>query len=87
MQPSEYYGRLAGQDRKDFPLGTCPARPAAGYFADAVGLADEQVIKDAIAGLSTEHEIESALRELLGRVHAHGYMWWRLGIKKYAPRP
>ena len=50
----EFSGRLAGQDQKHFALGTSPAPPSARYFADARGLENEQVIWDAIAGLSSE---------------------------------
>jgi len=44
---------------------------------------------DAIAGLSNEAEIENALYELFreNRKQAHDFMWWRMGIKKYAKRP
>jgi hypothetical protein len=73
----------ANRDRKHFPLGTSPAVPAAGYFADAAGLANEQVIKDAVAGLSSEQEIEEALVKLLRDYDlARGYMRWRMRIKK-----
>ena len=79
----EFYGRQAGQDRKDFPLGTSPAVPASGYFADARGLANEQVIMDAIAGLSDPKEIEDVLTELLrSYLLARQFMWWRLKMRK-----
>jgi hypothetical protein len=77
------YGHAAGQDRKHFPLGTSPARPAAGYFADAAGRSSEQEIRDAIAGLSDEQEIEGALVKLLrSRWLARDYMRWRMRMKK-----
>lgn len=77
------YGRVAGQDRKHFELGTSPAIPAAGYFADAAGLTNEQVIRDAVAGLSSEQEIEETLVKLLRDYRlAHGYMRWRMRMKK-----
>ena len=77
------YGRTAGQDRKDFPLGSSRAVPAPGYFADVRGLANEQVIKDAIAGLSDPKEIEDTLTELLwSRSQAQDFMWWRLKMRK-----
>lgn len=77
------YPRVAGQDKSHFPLGSSPAIPAAGYFADAAGLANEQVIKDAVAGLSSEQEIEEALIKLLRDYDlARGYMHWRMRIKK-----
>jgi hypothetical protein len=76
-------GRVAGQDRKDFPLGTSRAVPAPGCFADARGLANEQVKKDAIAGLSDPKEIEDTLAELLrSRSQAQDFMWWRLKMRK-----
>jgi hypothetical protein len=79
----EFWAPLPGQDRKHFPLGTCKARPAAEYFATATGLASEQVIRDAIAGLSSEREIEDVLVYTLGsRWFAFEYMRWRLGMKK-----
>jgi mannitol-1-phosphate/altronate dehydrogenase len=56
---------------------------APGYFADARGLANEQVIKDAIAGLSDPKEIEDTLAELLrSRSQAQDFMWWRLKMRK-----
>ena len=83
MQVSNPFSRPANQDRKHFELGTSTAKPAAGYFADAVGLSGEQVIRDAIAGLSGEKEIEDALFKLFRhRPLARDYMRWRMGIKK-----
>jgi hypothetical protein len=83
------FARPANQDKKHFDLGTSSARPAAGYFAGVLGIASEQEIMDAIAGLSNETEIENALYDLFreDRKQAHDFMWWRMGIKKYAPRP
>ena len=77
------YPRAAGQDRADFPLGTSKAVPSPGYFADAAGLENEQVLKDAIAGLSDGQEIEDALTERLqSRQQARDFMWWRLKMRK-----
>jgi hypothetical protein len=57
--------------------------PAPGYFADVIGLSSEQVIRDAVAGLSDEKEIEGALFKLFRhRPLARDYMRWRMGIKK-----
>jgi hypothetical protein len=79
--------RQANQDKIHFRLGSSPAIPAAGYFADVLGLANEQVILDKIAGLSTEQEIEDALFKLFwDRGQAQSFMWWRLRMKNYAPR-
>jgi hypothetical protein len=76
-------GRVAGQDRKGFSSRTSRAVPAPGYFADARGLVNEQVIKDAIAGLSDPKEIEDTLAELLrSRSQAQDFMWWRLKMRK-----
>jgi len=83
MQVSNPFSRPANQDRKHFSLGESPAKPANGYFADAAGLPSENVIRDAVAGLSTSEEIEAALIKLLiYRRLAHGYMRWRMGRKK-----
>jgi hypothetical protein len=80
---SGFYGRLAGQDRMHFSLGTSRAVPAPGYFADAAGLANEQVIRDAIAGLSDRQKIEDALTaRLYSRQQARDFMWWRLKMRK-----
>ncbi len=83
------YPRVAGQDRTDFPLGTCTAPPAPGYFADAFGLANEQVILDAIAGLTDPQEIEDALMVPLNgdRCQARDFMRYRLKMRKHAKRP
>jgi hypothetical protein len=87
-QRFEFYGRQAGQDRKDFPLGTNRSPPASGYFADAFGLANEQVIMDAIADLTDPQEIEDALTVRLNqdRGQARDFMWWRLKMRKNAKR-
>lgn len=78
----EFYGRQSGQDRKDFPLGTSTAVPAPGYFADARGLANEQVVMDAIAGLSDRKEIETVLAELLrSQPLARQFMQYRLKMR------
>jgi hypothetical protein len=83
MQVSNPFSRPANQDRKYFPLGDCPARPAAEYFATAAGLDSEQVFRDATAELSGEQEIEDALVKLMpNRWLALEYMRWRLGMKK-----
>ena len=79
----EFYGRQPGQDRKDFPLGTSRAVPAPGYFADARGLANEQVIKDAVAGLADAKEIEAVLTDLLrSGQQARDFIWYRLKMRK-----
>ena len=76
------YPRVAGQDKAHFPLGTSPAKPAAGYFADVAGLTNEQVIRDKIAGLSSEQEIEDVLFKLFwDRAQARSFMWWRLKMR------
>ena len=76
------YGRTAGQDRTDFRLGSSRAVPAPSYFADVAGLANEQVILDAIAVLSDRQEIEDALTTLLNsRSQARDFMWWRLKMR------
>jgi hypothetical protein len=83
----EFWTPLPGQDRKHFPLGTSKAIPASGYFADVAGLASEQLIKDKIAGLSSEQEVEDVLFKLFwDRSQARSFMYWRLKMKKYAPR-
>jgi len=84
----EFSGRQAGQDRVHFPLGTSTAVPGPNYFADVVGLANEQAIKDGIAGLSDSKEIEDALTERLqSRRLAREFMWFRLKMRKDAKRP
>ena len=76
------YPRVAGQDRTDFPLGTSKAVPAPGYFADVAGVANEQVIADAVAGLSSQEDIEEALIELFQNYCvAREYMRRRMGMK------
>jgi hypothetical protein len=88
MQVYEPFARPANQDKKHFDLGTSPARPAAEYFAGVADLSSEQVLRDAVAGLSNEQSIEDALFKLLpSRFFAREYMRWRMGIKRYAPRP
>jgi hypothetical protein len=84
----EFWTPLPGQDRKHFPLGTSKAVPASGYFADVAGLANEQLIKDQIAGLSSAQEIEDALFKVFShnRYMARDFMKWRLGMKN-AQRP
>ena len=72
------YPRQANQDRTRYRLGESPARPAPGYFAVAAGLPSEQVIVDAIAGLTDQKEIEQTLRGLIGW-QAYDYMKWRMG--------
>jgi hypothetical protein len=78
------YPRVAGQDKAHFPLGTSRAVPASGYFADAFGLANEQVIMDAIAGLTDPQGIEDAITTRLrgNRYQAGDFMWWRLKMRK-----
>ena len=76
----EFYGRQAGQDRKDFPLGTCPAVPAPGYFADVAGVAGmEQVIADGIAGLTRRKTFKklqsSAFKITMSRGSICGGVW------------
>lgn len=85
----EFWGPLPGQDRKHFPLGTSRSPPAPNYFADAFGLANEQVIRDAIAGLTDPTQIEDALTSQLNqdRGQARDFMYWRLKMKNYARRP
>lgn len=83
MQVYEPFARPANQDKKHFDLGTSTARPATGYFAGVADLPSEQVLRDAVAGLASEQEIESALLKFLpSRFFAHEYMKWRMGIKK-----
>jgi hypothetical protein len=83
MQVYEPFARPANQDKKHFELGTSTARPAAGYFAGVADLPSEQVFRDAVAGLSSEQEMEDALFKLLpSRFFAREYMRWRMGIKK-----
>jgi hypothetical protein len=80
--------RQANQDKMHFPLGSSPARPASGYFADVLGIANEQMIRDQMTGLSEDKEIEETLFKLFwNRDQAHSFMYWRLGMKKYAPGP
>ena len=85
----EFWAPLPGQDRKHFPLGTSRSPPGPNYFADAFGLANEQVIMDAIAGLTDPKEIEDALTARLNqdRGQAQDFMRWRLKMRKNAPRP
>jgi hypothetical protein len=79
----EFWGPQPGQDKKHFPLGSSPAKPAAGYFADVLGWANEQMIRDKIAGLSDEQEIEDVLFKLFwNRDQARSFMQWRLRIKR-----
>jgi hypothetical protein len=81
------FARPANQDKKHFELGASTAKPAAGYFADVLGLSSEQPIKDAVAGLSSAKEIEDVLFNLFqDRWQARDYMKWRMGITQYAPR-
>ncbi|RTM14330.1 MAG: hypothetical protein EKK33_06720 [Bradyrhizobiaceae bacterium] len=84
----EFWAPLPGQDRRHFPLGSSDAVPAPGYFADAFGLANEQVIMDAIAGLTDPQQIEDALTaQLRGERHqAQDFMRWRLKMRKNAKR-
>jgi hypothetical protein len=82
MQVGNPFSRPANQDRKHFELGTSEAVPASGYFATAADLPDEQVIRDALAGLSDEQEIEETRIGLLQDCNlARGFMRWRMRIK------
>jgi hypothetical protein len=77
------YPRVAGQDKMHFALGTSLAKPAPGYFATAAGLENEQVIRDAIAGLSNDQEIDEVLIRLLRTYQlVYDYKRWRMGMKK-----
>lgn len=83
MQVYEPFARPANQDKKHFDLGTSTARPAAEYFAGFADLASEQVLRDAVVGLSDEQAIEDALFKLLSsRSAARDYMRWRMRIKR-----
>ena len=76
------YPRAAVQDRTDFALGTCTAPPAPGYFADVAEVENEQVIADAVAGLSDAKEIHAALMKLFQNYYVtKEYMRRRMGIK------
>jgi|GEM_PF-6232243 len=78
----EFCGRQPGQDRKDFPLGTSPAVPAPEYFADVAGVANEQVIADGIAGLTSQEDIQEALIQRFQNYYvAREYMRRRMGMK------
>lgn len=86
MQVYEPFAQRANQDKKHFALGTSTAKPAAGYFAGVADLQSEQLLRDAVAGLTSEQEIESALlRFLPSSSFAREYMKWRMGIKRSVP--
>lgn len=70
----EFWGPMPGQDKKHFPLGTSPARPARGYWADRAGLSNDYQVEEAIAGLTDPKEIKAKLIDLAGWQFAHDYM-------------
>lgn len=89
MQVFQPHSQPAGQDRRDFPLGSSPARPAAGYFASAAGVEDEKVFHDAIVGLTSYDEIHAALSGVfknlwrpMAEYQATSFMKWRLRMTK-----
>lgn len=92
MQYEQVFSRPADQDKKHFELGCSPAIPGRNYFADVVGLPDEQSIHAAVAGLTNEQEIENALVKLFERHQlphrlARDFMKWRLRIERNTRGP
>ncbi|WP_431205283.1 hypothetical protein ACQ86E_10275 [Bradyrhizobium betae] len=78
----EFWAPLPGQDRKHFPLGTCPAPPARGYWAARAGLSNDYQVEEAIAGLTDPSEIKAKLIKLAGYNFALDYMtYYKMGWK------
>jgi hypothetical protein len=75
-----FWAPLPGQDRKHFPLGTCKAPPARGYWAGRAGLSNDYQVEEAIAGLSDPQEIKAKLIDLSGHDFARDYMtYYKMG--------